>query len=98
MCKYAITFASILLAGFTNNGFAGDSKTSDGSDTTVHQEASTDVGPVLEKLDVDKDGYIGKKEAGDLEGLSGVFDSADENKDGMLNAAELSKFLTPSAK
>ncbi len=97
MTRFALSFASILIAaGIGINGYADDTDALKNEKPTVHQEATTDVGPILEKLDENKDSYIGKEEAGQLEGLSQAFDAADANKDGMLDAAELSKFLAPT--
>ncbi len=93
MTSYKTTFAFVLIGGIAANGFAADSKSEDDGYPAIHQDAATDVGPILEKLDVDKDGFIDKKEARQLRGLSEMFDSADADKDGRVDPTELSKFL-----
>lgn len=94
--SYSTTSALILIAGISVSGFAADPKTEGDGYPAIAQDAATDVGPILEKLDVDKDGFIDKKEAGQLRGLSEMFDSADADKDGRVDRAELSKFLAPA--
>ena len=64
-------------------------------EAALDQEVTTDVGPVFQKLDEDKDGYINKHESEQLEGLRAVFDAVDENRDNRIDATELSKFLAP---
>jgi hypothetical protein len=56
-------------------------------------KVGADSAQILKKLDADKDGMISKTEADKMKGLSEIFDTADESKDGKLDAAELSKAL-----
>ncbi len=93
MTSHIPTLALILSTGIAANGFAADSKTQHDDYPAIHQDATTDVTPILEKLDVDKDGLIDKMEAQRLRGLREMFDSADADKDGRVDPAELSKFL-----
>jgi EF hand len=78
--------------------FARDAGSSVTHQASLDQEVATDVGPIMQKLDDNKDGVISKTESLQLEGLGNVFDSVDQNKDGQLDPAELSKFLTPTVK
>ena len=45
----------------------------------------------FKKLDVDKDGAIGREEAARMQGLPELFDAADANKDGKLDPSEFSR-------
>jgi EF hand len=92
-----ICMLSICASGFHPNGEAAEPDTGKNGARGVHQEASVDVGPILDKLDVDGDGNVSKGEAGQLQGLSEAFEDIDKSKDGELNAAELSKFLAPTS-
>jgi hypothetical protein len=58
MSKFAPAFASIVFAsGLSVTALADDAKIGDDRADITHQEATTDVGPILEKLDADRDGY-----------------------------------------
>ena len=96
LTAYKTTSALILIVGIASKRFAADSKTDDDSYPAIHQDASTDVGPILKKSDVDNDGFIDKKEAHQLRGLTEMFESVDAYKDGKVDPAELSEFLAPS--
>ncbi len=60
---------------------------------TLAADEAAKPAEVMKKLDLDKDGTINKTEAEKMKGLSEIFDTADENKDGRLDAAELSKAM-----
>ncbi len=77
------------------SAFARDNRAYIKVEAVLDQEVTTDVGPVFQKLDVDKDGFINKHESEELEGLRAVFDAVDENHDNRIDATELSKFLAP---
>ena len=96
MNRQITIFVLILSSGFSAYGFAAEPKSEGDEYPAIHQDATTDVGPILEKLDVNKDGFIDKTEAGRLHGLSEMFDSADANNDARMDPAELSKFLKPA--
>lgn len=57
------------------------------------KKPTVDTNQLMKKLDGDKDGAVSKAEATQLKGLSEVFDSADESKDGKLDASELAKVM-----
>jgi len=46
-------------------------------------------GSFLDRLDVNKDGFISKEEAASMEGLTQLFDKIDTSKDGQLDKDEL---------
>jgi hypothetical protein len=96
MNRQITTFVLILSSGFCAYGFAAEPKCEGDDYPAIHQDATTDVGPILEKLDVNKDGFVDKTEAGQLRGLSEMFDFADADKDARVDPAELSKFLKPA--
>jgi Ca2+-binding EF-hand superfamily protein len=54
---------------------------------------AADPAQIMKQLDADKDGTISKAEAEKMKGLTEIFDTADETKDGKLDAAELNKAL-----
>jgi Ca2+-binding EF-hand superfamily protein len=47
--------------------------------------------PAFEAVDTDKDGKITRQEASSFSALEITFDSADSNKDGVLDADELAR-------
>jgi EF hand len=52
-------------------------------------QSSTSAGGSMKSLDRDGDGQVTKAEAGAMSGLTETFDSADKDKNGSLDAAEL---------
>jgi hypothetical protein len=62
------------------------------------QTGTADVTAQMKKLDTDKDGTVSKAEAQKMRGLADGFDQADADKDGKLNAAELSQALSKMPK
>ncbi|TCK18207.1 EF hand domain-containing protein [Thiogranum longum] len=54
----------------------------------LSSEAGT---PAFETVDADKDGMISRQEASAFSALEVTFDKADSNKDGALDAGELSR-------
>jgi EF hand len=83
-----IATASALAMVFAVQAGAADEQQQQGQQG---QQAKPDVAAAMKKLDVDKDGTISKEEATQMRGLSEVFDSADANKDGKLDAGEFAK-------
>ncbi len=51
--------------------------------------------PAFEAVDADKDGMISRQEASAFSALEVTFDKADTNKDGALDADELSRSRQP---
>lgn len=91
-CQTFLTFL-IGLAGI--GAFARDDRLYVRVEAALDQDVTTDVVPLLQKLDNDKDGYIDRHESEQLEGLGAVFDVVDENHDDRIDTTELSKYLTP---
>ncbi|MEO6023706.1 MAG: hypothetical protein ABIP64_11430 [Burkholderiales bacterium] len=56
-------------------------------------KTSTDVSAQMKILDPDADGTVSKTEAAKMAGLTEVFDKADKNKDGKLDAGEFATAL-----
>jgi hypothetical protein len=54
--------------------------------------------PAFKKLDTDKDNFISREEASRMQGLSEIFDQADTNRDGKLDAAEFNRAVGSSGK
>ena len=98
MKTHIFIMCSLLGLGANLQGFARDTKSLDAHQASLDQEVATDVGPIMQKLDDNKDGVISRSESVQLEGLGSVFDSVDRNKDGHLDSVELSKFLTPTVR
>jgi uncharacterized protein YfkK (UPF0435 family) len=93
---HAFMMCFLLGVGANSQGFARDTNPSVVHQASLDQEVGTDVGPIMQKLDVNNDGVVSRTESSQLEGLGSVFDFVDRNKDGQLDPAELSKFLTPT--
>ncbi len=96
MKAHVFVMCSLIGLGVNLQGFARDTKLLDAHQASLDQEVATDVGPIMKKLDNNSDGVISRSESLQLEGLGSVFDSVDRNKDGGVDPAELSKFLTPT--
>ena len=57
-----------------------------------------DAAAQMKSLDPDSDGTVDKAEAAKLKGLTEVFDAADKNKDGKLDAGELATAMSQMKK
>ena len=88
-------FLALLNVFVQISAFAGDIGLYIKVEAALKQEVTTDVGPVFQKLDVDKDGFINNHESGKLDGLRAVFHAVDTNRDNRIDVTELSKFLAP---
>ena len=88
-------FLTLLIVVVEISAFAGDNRPYIKVEGALDQEVTTDVGPVFQKLDIDKDGFINNHESEELEGLRAVFHTVDENRDNRIDATELSVFLAP---
>lgn len=66
------------------------------AEIATYENASTNVDPLMDKLDRNKDGVVDSEEAANLDGLTQAFEAVDLNKDSRLDGAELSQFLTPT--
>ena len=64
-------------------------KTQSDQGTQAAKPAGNDAAAQMKGLDTDDNGLISKEEAGKMKGLSEVFDVADKDKDGTLDASEL---------
>ena len=64
-------------------------KTQSNQGTQAAKPAGNDAAAQTKGLDTDDNGLISKEEAGKMKGLSEVFDVADKDKDGTLDASEL---------
>ena len=93
--KRSQVFLALLVVLVEISAFARDSRPYIKVGAELDQEVTTDVGPVFQKLDVDKDGFISNHESEELEALRVVFHAVDENRDNRIDATELSKFLAP---
>lgn len=54
-------------------------------------ETGSQAGPEFRKLDVNRDGYLGRDETRGMRGFDKAFDEADDNRDGRLDATEFVK-------
>ncbi len=96
--------ATLLFSGITVFAFAADEPTKPTADqgtstpqpdkaqldqgTQAAKPAGTDIAATMRGLDTDGNGLISKEEAGKMKGLSDGFDTADNDKDGTLDANE----------
>jgi Ca2+-binding EF-hand superfamily protein len=90
----SMSLAIIVVLSITAH--AQPSESQDKEKAALRQDASTDVTPTFNVLDADRNGFISNDEARGLKGLPEAFDAVDENRDGKLDATELSKFLAPA--
>ena len=62
--------------------------------TQAAKPAGNDAAATMRGLDTDGNGLITKEEAGKMKGLSEVFDVADKDKDGTLDANEFAAAIS----
>ena len=85
-------FLTLLIVVVEISAYAGDNRPYIKAEAALDQEVTTDVGPVFQKLDVDKDGCINIHESEELEGLSAVFDAVDANSDNRMTRLNYQNF------
>lgn len=69
-------------------------KSDQGTQANESTKPDKDVAAQMKALDPDGDGTVDKAEAGKMKGLTEVFDVADKNKDGKLDAGELAMAIS----
>jgi Ca2+-binding EF-hand superfamily protein len=66
--------------------------------TVAQGTNATEVMAMMKKLDANKDGLVSKQEAAKMPAIASVFDRADVNRDGNLDANEFTAAIAMSAK
>ena len=78
----------------TDQGMSQDDKAKSDQGTQAAKPAGNDAAATMRGLDTDGNGLITKEEAGKMKGLSEVFDVADKDKDGTLDANEFAAAIS----